>query len=411
MPTAYKWDFSPRFRSRAFGWRGTSKAIERLNEALAEIGGVARSDAALAAEGAVLLLEKLSPAIRDIDSSSGSLGTAAGRAVETLVPLIAGAAVPTAVRAKWLERLFDALQDDDPPYIERLGSHWGTLCADPALASRWAVELLPIVRNVMAERRNGAYAYTQLGPACLSALFHAGRYDELLELLALDPKPFWHDQQWAARVMALRGDVDGAIAFVESLRSAWAPDTALSAIAEQLLLDAGRLDDAYARYGIAANRAHTHIATFRAIVKRYPRIEPARILGDLIASTPGEEGKWFATAKTLKQYDLALGLARRSDVDPKTLVRAARDHVKSRPAFALEVALLALHAMARGLGYELTAADVRDARAHAAAAAETLAVPVAVPVAERIAERIADSVAGEGASARWVRQCLVAVNT
>src|SRR2546425_8098927 len=63
-----------------------------------------------------------------------------------------------------------------------------------------------------------------------------------------------------------------------------------------------------------------------------------RILGDLIASTPGEEGKWFATAKTLKQYDPALALARRSPVDPKTLVRAARDHLKSQPAFALDVA-------------------------------------------------------------------------
>ena len=77
---------------------------------------------------------------------------------------------------------------------------------------------------------------------------------------------------------------------------------------------------------------------------------------------PGEEGKWFATAKTLKQYDLALALARRAPMDPKTLVRAARDHVKNQPAFALEVALMALYWMARGEGYELTGADVGAAR-------------------------------------------------
>ena len=147
-----------------------------------------------------------------------------------------------------------------------------------------------------------------------------------------------------------------------------------------------------------ATSANTSIATFRAIAKRYPGIEPSRILGDLIASTPGEEGKWFATAKTLEQYDLALALARRAPVDPKTLVRAARDHVKNQPAFALEVALMALYWMARGEGYELTGADVGAARDHAAAAAGTTGI--------QVSERIAGQVAGNGTAARWVRQCL-----
>ena len=129
--------------------------------------------------------------------------------------------------------------------------------------------------------------------------------------------------------------------------------------------------------------ANTNIATFRAIAKRYPGIETSRILGDLIVSTPGEEGRWFATAKTLKQYDLALALARRAPVDPKTLVRAARDHVKNQPLFALEVALMALYWMARGEGYELTGADVGAARDHAVAAAGTLGS--GAHVSERIA--------------------------
>lgn len=400
MAASHAWAFRASFRRNAFGWSGTRKAIGRLNEAVGEIERVARTDPALAGEGAVLLLEKLSPAVNQIDSSSGALGNATNGVVEKMVPLISAAPVPRRVREKWLERLLDAIQEDDPPYIEALGEHWGALCADPGLASHWADQLLPLVKHVMADRRSGTYAYSNSGTLCYSALFHAGRFDDLLAVLALDPKPYWHDQQWAAKALAARGDVDGAVNLMEGLRSRHAPDMALSAVAEQLLLDAGRVDEAYARYGIQATSANTNIATFRAIAKRYPGIEPSRILADLIASTPGEEGKWFATAKTLKQYDLALALARRAPVDPKTLVRAARDHVKNQPVFALEVALMALYWMALGEGYELTGADVGAARDHAVAAAGTHGSGA------HVSERIAANVAGDGTAARWVRQCL-----
>jgi hypothetical protein len=400
VAASHKWAFKTSLRRNAFGWSGTRKAIERLNEAVGEIERVARTDLARAGEGAVLLLEKLSPAVNQIDSSSGALGNAASGVVQKMVPLISAAPVPRRLREKWLERLFDAIQEDDPPYIESLGEHWGALCADPDLASHWADQLLPMVRHVLADRRSGTYAYSRSGTLCYSALFYAGRLEDLLAVLALDPTPYWHDQQWAAKALAARGDVDGGINLMEGLRGRYAPDMALSAVSEQLLLDAGRIEEAYARYGIQATSANTSIATFRAISKRYPGIEPSRILGDLIASTPGEEGKWFATAKTLKQYDLALALARRAPVDPKTLVRAARDHVKNQPDFALAVALMALYWMARGEGYELTGADVGAARDHAAAAAGTLG-----PGAQ-VSERIARNVEGDGPSARWVRLCL-----
>ena len=185
---------------------------------------MARADPALAGEGAVLLLEKLSPAVSGIDSSSGALGNAAAGVVEKTVPLIAAAPVSRRLREKWLERLFDAIQDDDPPYIESLGEHWGALCADPALASHWADQLLPLVQHVMADRRKGTYAYSRSGTLCYSALFGAGRFDDLLAVLALDPKPYWHDQQWAAKALAARGDVDGAVDLMEGLRSRYAPD-------------------------------------------------------------------------------------------------------------------------------------------------------------------------------------------
>ncbi len=76
---AYKWEFRARFRRRAFGWK-SQPAIKRIKEAVSEIKKVARRDDLLAAEGAVLFLEKISPAIEQVDSSSGSIGTAVNNA-------------------------------------------------------------------------------------------------------------------------------------------------------------------------------------------------------------------------------------------------------------------------------------------------------------------------------------------
>ncbi|MDO9003963.1 MAG: hypothetical protein Q7V20_10965 [Aquabacterium sp.] len=76
----------------------------------------------------MLLLEKISPALCQVDSSSEALGNATYSDVETLVPFIADAQVDDAVRVNWLGRLFADIQDDDPPYIESLGEHWGELC-------------------------------------------------------------------------------------------------------------------------------------------------------------------------------------------------------------------------------------------------------------------------------------------
>ena len=112
-----------------------------------------------------------------------------------------------------------------------------------------------------------------------------------------------------------------------------------------------------------------HLARYRALAKKYPTIAPERLLRDLVASTPAEPGKWFATAKTLELYELALELAARSPTDPKTLIRAARDHVQINPAFAAQSAWLALDWMAKGWGYELTTADADDACRYALAAA------------------------------------------
>ena len=100
MATAerHRWQFAARFRRNAFGWR-SQPAIARVREAAAEIRKVRRSDAVRAAEGAVLFLEKLSPALEHVDSSSGAIGNAVNRAIEELVPVIATAPADLARRS------------------------------------------------------------------------------------------------------------------------------------------------------------------------------------------------------------------------------------------------------------------------------------------------------------------------
>ena len=357
----HTWAFRARYRRTAFGWKGSKLAIERIHEALTEIRAVARHDPTIAAEGAVLFLEKLSPALNQIDSSSGALGNATYAAVRELVPIISSAPVDAAMRKKWLDRLFDAIQEDDPPYIEHLGDHWGDLCATTELASLWANQLLPIQRNVLRERKRGTYAFFSGTTLCYSALFKAGRHDELLELLAMDPRPIWQYLIWGARVLAARGQVDEAIAYVRERAGSSTSLETIARFAEEALLQAGRRAEAFDQYALLANQANSNLSTFRALAKKYPELAPDKLLGHLIASTPGEPGKWFATAKTLKLFDRATQLAWASPCDPKTLTRAARDHLTKQPGFAMQAALAALHWMSMGHGYELTGVDAHEA--------------------------------------------------
>jgi hypothetical protein len=256
-----KWAFKARLRRHAFGWR-SQPAIERVRQAVAEIKKVARKDPVVAAEGAVAFLERISPAIEHVDGSSGAIGSVVNNAIAELVPVIANAPADPKIRAGWLERLFEAHAEDQIPYIESLADHWGELCASKEVASEWADRLIGITRMALSpdESARGCFHGTTM---CLTALYAAGRYDELLDLLA-----------------------------------------------------------------------------------------------DLVKTTPGDEGKWFAAAKDAGLFDEALALAARTPCDPKTLTRAARDYAGNQPAFALGAGLLALYWLAHGCGYEITSADV-----------------------------------------------------
>ena len=364
---AHKWAFAPRFRRHAFGWRSQT-AVQRVREAMVEIEKVAKKDPALAAAGAVLFLEKVSPALENVDSSSGAIGTAVNHATETCARIIAEAPVDDETRDRWLERLWEAHQNDEIPYIERLADYWGELCASRDRASAWANRLIGSVEAVWnPNRKPGGHFHGTI--ACLSALFHAGRHEELIALLDKAPFSLWHYREWGVKALAAMGRKAEAIRYAEASRGLNDNPIAIALACEKILLSSGLADEAYARYAIAANQGTTFIATFRAIAKKYPTQVPGKILNDLVASTPGQEGKWFAAAKDAGLYDEATALSQQTPCDPRTLTRAARDFAAAQPRFAVEAGLASLRWIAAGYGYEITSGDVLAACSSTLAAA------------------------------------------
>jgi len=350
------WEFTRRFRRGAFGWK-SQPAIQGVKRAVSEIKRVGRRDPVLGAEGAVLFLERVSPALQHVDGSSGAIGTAVNHAIEELVTIIIRAPVGAMVRERWLERLWDAHAADEIPYIERLGDFWGDLCVSPATASAWADRLVPIVEMAWSPdpERRGFFHGTM---ACFSALLRAGRHEEIVALLEKDPFPWWTYRQWGVRALAALGRSDEAIRFAEASRGLNDSPVAIAAACEEVLLASGRAEEAYRRYALEATRGTSYLATCRALARKYPQKRPEELLEDLVASTPGDEGKWFATAKEVGLFDEAIRLAKQTPCDPKTLTRAARDFADVRPEFAVEAGLAALHWLVEGYGYEITSADV-----------------------------------------------------
>jgi hypothetical protein len=258
--------------------------------------------------------------------------------------------------------LWQAFCADEIPYIDRLGDRWGELCADTQFASEWADRLIALTRENFASRRSAAAYpdYFKGTSACFSALFAAGRYDELFALIDDAPYVWWEYRRWGFRVLAEQGQRGEALRYAESSREPTGnSDLAISHACEQLLLQSGMAEEAYRRYAIATSGwESTYVNRFRSLAKRYPLKPKAELLRDLVASTPGAEGKWFAAAKGAGLYDEAIALANTTPSDPKTLARAARDFVEKRPAFAVDAALAALRWFAEGYGYEVAATDI-----------------------------------------------------
>jgi hypothetical protein len=396
--TKHAWTFSTRFRRHAFGWRSQT-AIQRIKEAVSEIKKAASKDPVLGGEGAVLFLEKVSPAIEQVDSSSGAIGTAVNNAIDALVTIIANAPASDTQRDNWLERLWQAVGADDIPYIELLPDHWGTLCVTPERASRWADEFIDVVRMAWSPNPE-LRGYFKGTAACLSALLKAGRNAEVMELLENASHRFWNDRKWGVKALLAMGKKAEALRFAEDSRGLNEPSLMISEACEEILLASGLAEEAYSRYAIEANQKSTYLATFRGITKKYSHKKPADILKDLVASTPGSEGKWFAAAKSAGLYDEAIELANRTPCDPRTLTRAARDMAETEPRFAVEAGVAALRWLVEGHGYEITGLDVRAAYGCTMKAAENAGCK------PETFKRIRELVAGENFGERFVTRIL-----
>ena len=305
---SHPWNFRPRFRTRALGWRGSSLAIQRLKEALAEIKAVHRSDPVLAAEGAILVLERIWPAFQAVDTSSGSLGNAVNKTVHELLDLLLTVPADAPTWERWRERLWTAVEEDGVDYLSEVVERWGELCRTPERASRAADDWVSAVRLSWSPEHRGYFRGTT---GCLSCLLAAGRHQELLDLIETAPFLYWDYRRYGVRALAAQGRIDEAIAYAEASVGRNDSPAAMARACEAILLATGRSDEAYRRYAVMANRAGTHLATYRAIKKKYPDKAPREILDDLIAVTPDDPGRWFATAKELGFFDLAADLARR----------------------------------------------------------------------------------------------------
>ncbi len=367
---------------------------------MSEIKKAARKDKVLAAEGAILFLERVSPALAQVDSSSGAIGTAVNNAVAALVKIITAAKVDADTREGWLKRLWEAYEEDQIPYIETLGDYWGDLCVEKSIASRWADDLLPVCRMAWSPDPN-LRGFFKGATNCLSALLVAERYDEILSLLETGPSRLWDYRRYGVKALVAMGRKTEAIRLAENDAGLNDSPVAIARKCEQILLSSGLVDEAYRRYGLAANQAGTYLAWFRAVVRRYPHKKPAEILTDLVAQDPAQAGKWFAAAKDAKLFEEAIALANSSPCAPQTLIRAARDFADENPVFAVEAGMAALRWLADGYGYEVTDGDVHAAcdftmRASANAGTET-----------QTRERIRTVAAKAGSGGRFVTRILV----
>ena len=302
MGTKHKWTFQARFRAKAFSWKGSSLAIKRLKEAVSEIKKAARTDAVLAADGAVTLFERFWPSLEQIDTSSGALGNAVYWTQEELIPLVIMAPADRKTRDKWLQRLWLAIQEDGVSYLSVVEEHWGELCASPEVASHWADQLIDPIR--MAWSDPSARVSITGTALCFSSLLAAGRHEEIWKLLEVARFPFWSDRRFGVDAYLKEGRIEEALAYAESSRWQNQPEQSIDAACERILLECGRSEEAYDRYALTANQASTGIATFRAIARKYPARDPALILADLVKYS-GDPGKYFAAAKDAGLYDLA----------------------------------------------------------------------------------------------------------
>jgi hypothetical protein len=221
----YKWTFAARFRAGVYGWKASRLACQRLREAVSEIKKIAKKDPVHGAEGAVRLIEKLWPALEHVDSSSGALGSAVNKALDALIPIIIKAPADEKTHDNWLDRLWQAMADDGVDYLSPVGDRWGEICGSAEVAGRWADELVSKLRACWADPNPGGYFHG--ATACLSSLLVTGRYQELLDLLALPRYPSWHYRRYGVEALLALGRKADAVQYAEASRGLNQPDAVI----------------------------------------------------------------------------------------------------------------------------------------------------------------------------------------
>jgi hypothetical protein len=360
----YKWNFTAKFRTSLYGWRSSKKAILNLKAAVKEIKGVAKRDHEVGGFGIVKLAERIWPAFQAIDTSSGSLGSAVCWALEDeLVPLMVSLEVGIDTRRKWMETLLKAIHEDGVDYLCPIRERWGDLCGFNELAGEWADRTKPEILSVNDKQRlTGEFNYTHLDAICFSCLLFVGRYEELQKLLSHKPYSTWHSEKYQAMALVQQGRIDEAIDYAESRGESTGgfTDPDVARFCEQTLLKAGRVEEAYKKYGLQCLDGNTYLNQFRRVVRKYPMIERRKILEDLIQISPSPS-VWFSASRQSGFLDLALKCARSGRVNPSTLISSSRDMIEEEPEFAHQIAMRALEHIIAGDYYEITLLEVVEA--------------------------------------------------
>ncbi|MFT7620129.1 MAG: hypothetical protein ACI97A_003786 [Planctomycetota bacterium] len=208
----HNWIFKNRLFRHAVGSR-LPQGIKKIQLAIAEIKKIGTKNQALAADGAVLFFQRISPAVEIADVTAPALIQVIDQGIKTLVPIIATAEIQMKQRKWLLKKLFEAHERDRGLVLESLTDHWGDLCASQTLAWDWADRLLPKTRpSLQPDMRLDDYF---LGTtACLSAMLAAGRNKELIKLV--EDQQYWRYKVWAVRAYLAEGSPKKAIRLAES---------------------------------------------------------------------------------------------------------------------------------------------------------------------------------------------------
>jgi hypothetical protein len=261
--------------------------------------------------------------------------------IDLLVPMIAKAPAEDRHRDKWLERMWDAIQQDEMPFIDLLMEHWGELCAIKERASLWADKLIPGVRLLLNsdKKLTGFFAGT---PACLASLYKAERFGELVDLLELDTCRFWHYRKWGVKALVALSRKADAVHYADETRGLNHESPEISQACEEILLSDGMVEEAYSRYAIDANRKGTFSTTFKAIAKKYPHKNSREILKDLVEHAPDEQDKWLEDTKSTDLYNLAVEFANTARNDSKSTHHISRRSSYAEPDYVPVSAISAL---------------------------------------------------------------------